>query len=260
MQQPTTPTYRYRDHVRKLPKLYAMFAVLFGALGLVGALYFSSTFLLFIAAFLAVEFAVIGWFMRRLATTEITLHADQIVMTHHKKRVEIRYDEIEKIDVGHIPWLGGWVRVCGPNGKIRATVVLEGISQFLAGLKHRVDRSNPPAVYNRRKFFGFFKTATYCEQSWQRLGKAALPFIFVAIFVPLFIGDLAPLVAIPLGMGMAVYLWSEFVFARRIARLSDEVKFVAPQRNLAVEESTFIKAAIAWGIVVAPTLALVLLV
>lgn len=244
-----TKTYRYRPHVQKMPKIFGLFAIGFlGAMLLamvVGDMWFLAPMGLFISA----EFLVIAWLGRRLATTELTLDSEGFSFRNCARDVTIPYDEITRIDSGSIPYFGGWVRVHGRGEKLRMTVTLEGISDLVPELKWRTDAAgHGEAVYDRRRLFGFLKTAAYCEQSWARIqgfGRGAgIAWLFV-IFTPLLLTSVVGAgVVVPFALGMIVWFGSEIILARHIAKNADDLRFTVPGRDREIEREALKSSAI----------------
>ena len=81
----------------------------------------------------------------------------------------IPYDDIEKIVFPSIKYTGGWVKIVYKGGNIRLTVVLENIGDFLYNLKAILDSKGKNDIYNEKKMFSFFKTASFSDESWARL-------------------------------------------------------------------------------------------
>lgn len=258
-----TRTYRYRVHVKRMPKILGVVGV--GLIVGLGALMLVSGSWSIAPAigFVALEYLFLVWLLRRIATTEITLGASGIEFENHARKVQIPYDAIEAIDSGSLPYLGGWVKVRGGGNTVRATVTLEGITDFVQRLKRQVDLHNPDAVYNRGSLFGFFKTASYCEQSWARLtglGKGATFVWLAVIFAPILALEFAGAAAvIPVVAGVFAWLGAEAVFARRVAREADEVHFSVPRRDSRYERRTYFGATVAWLVMVVPAVGFLLL-
>jgi hypothetical protein len=250
-----TRTYRYRVHVKGMPRIVGWLGVAFvGGLGVL-MVATGAWALAPLIAMVAAEYLLVAWLVRRFATTEVTLGAERIEYENNSRAVTIPYDEIERIESGSIPYLGGWIKIRSGKETIRLTVTLEGITDFVTQLKKRVDLHNPRAVYGRRRLFRFYKTAAYCEQSWARLtgiGKGVTIVWLVVAFAPILALEFVGLAgAIPIAAGFIAWLGAEAVFARRVATGSDEVQFHVPTRDAELERRTYFHAAIAWLIMVA---------
>lgn len=55
------------------------------------------------------------------------------------------------------------------SGNIRLTVVLENIGDFMSKLKQKLDERNKMDVYNEKKYFSFYKTGVFADESWDRV-------------------------------------------------------------------------------------------
>ena len=178
-------SYVYRKHLRE--SFFSLFkGVLFlisiMVLMLIGLLstdknIIISEVLIFIAIFTAILFVVLTvelavmYFalIRRFKKINVTLKEDCIIYNNAKKKIIIPYDDIEKIVFPSIKYTGGWVKIVYKGGNIRLTVVLENIGDFLYNLKAILDSKGKNDIYNEKKMFSFFKTASFSDESWQRL-------------------------------------------------------------------------------------------
>ena len=178
-------SYVYRKHLRE--SFFSLFkGVLFlisiMVLMLIGLLsteknIIISEVLIFIAIFTAILFVVLTvelavmYFalIRRFKKINVTLKEDCIIYNNAKKKIIIPYDDIEKIACPSIKYTGGWVKIVYKGGNIRLTVVLENIGDFLYNLKAILDSKGKNDIYNEKKMFSFFKTASFSDESWQRL-------------------------------------------------------------------------------------------
>lgn len=61
------------------------------------------------------------------------------------------------------------MKIIYKGGNIRLTVVLENIGDFIYQLKTILDKHGKSDVYDEKKTFNFFKTASYSDESWDRI-------------------------------------------------------------------------------------------
>ena len=177
--------YQYRKHLRSSFLNYIIAIPIFLSfvfLGVFGAILSDGTKLIDIDfvflgglalkgfIFLLIYFAVLYFlFLRRFKYINVTLTEDVIVYNNIKKKIVIPYDEIIQIKYPSIRYTGGWMEIKHTKGKIRLTVVLENIGDFMYRLKEILDERGKSDVYNEKKSLNFFKTASFSDESWGRL-------------------------------------------------------------------------------------------
>lgn len=177
--------YRYRKHLRGSFLNYCVGLIIFLSfvfLGVFGAILADGTkfknidflFLGYLIAgafvFLLLEFTLLYFlFLKRFKYINVTLTEESIIYKNKKKKIIIPYDEITLIKYPSIKYTGGWIKIKYNGGKIRLTVVLENIGEFMYQLKTILDKRGKSNVYNEKKSFSFFKTASFSDESWDRL-------------------------------------------------------------------------------------------
>lgn len=202
----------------------------------------------------------LGWFLfYRMAGIRVSFENDVIVYKYRRGEKRIKLESITAIKLSTIPYLGGWMIIISGKEKIRLTVVLEEIGDFIQTLKASLDRLGLSNRYNESKLFLFLKTAVLADQSWDRIYSLFWKLIFVAIgngligfliasifggnqffWIILYISAIYPIL---------VYLGTEIAFARRIAKTSVKESFFVPKREIVYENSVYKKFAIIGGLI-----------
>lgn len=165
---PSVRSFRYRPHVRWVGWVVGSGLGLLGLVGLGTSALGPEPLLAGLSALLVVEGLVIGWVVRRLVRSRFEVGEDWVVVRSGKRTVTVRFDELERIDFPSVRYFGGWMKVKGPEGTLRATVTLEDISLFaqqvLAGARAagRGDR------WSRRGEERFLRTAVVADHGWAR--------------------------------------------------------------------------------------------
>lgn len=178
-------TYVYRKHLRSpLKWMFSFVVILISSIiipfvGLVFAgeekvdivLLFEISFMIvIIGIFLLLEIVLIYFiFLRRYKFINVRLTDNSIIYTKNKKEIFIPYEDILELKFPSIKYTGGWVKIIHKGGKFRLTVVLENIGDFIYELKNELDKREKSNVYDKKKMFNFYKTASYSDESWQRL-------------------------------------------------------------------------------------------
>lgn len=143
--------------------------------------------ILFVSIIITLELLLMyALFFRRFKYISIKLGEQGIVYTNIKEQIFIPYEDINMIQFPSIKYMGGWTKIVYRNGNIRLTVVLENIGEFMEELKQKLDERNMMDVYDEDKFFSFYKTAVFADESWERLyGNIATQAItcFVCILI-----------------------------------------------------------------------------
>ena len=190
---------------------------------------------------------------------EVTLGESGISYRGKKGTIEMPYEAITGFRYPSVRYLGGWIKIVSGSDTIRLTVVVENIGEFVRELKEQMDHCELSSRYDRAKFFRFYKTAAYADQSWARIYANFGPGVGL-IIIAAAAGWLAAIVddakafSTALWVGGAViwfllvYLFVELELIRRLARNSDETNFTVPDRDPQVERSLFVKAFAVGGI------------
>ena len=178
-------TYVYRKHLRQPLKNFLvagglfMVSVILLSAGIIltnfGPLnpdfisIFSGIFL-FISIVILLELLLMyALFFRRFKYISVTLDEQGIIYTNIKEQIFIPYEDIRLIQFPSVKYMGGWTKIVYGNGNIRLTVVLENIGEFMARLKQKLDERNMMEVYNEKKYFSFYKTGIFADESWGRI-------------------------------------------------------------------------------------------
>lgn len=178
-------TYVYRKHLRQPVKCFFIiggiilaFIILlstgliitdFGSIN-TDFLFIFLAVLLFISIIVSLELLLMyALFFKRFKYISVTLDEQGIVYTNIKEQIFIPYEDIRMIQFPSVKYMGGWTKIVHGNGKIRLTVVLENIGEFMGELKQKIDERNMMEVYNEKRFFSFYKTGVFADESWGRI-------------------------------------------------------------------------------------------
>lgn len=125
---------------------------------------------LFLAIVISLELLLMyALFFRRFKYISVTLDEQGIIYTNIKEQIFIPYEDIRMIQFPSVKYMGGWTKIIYGNGNIRLTAVLENIGEFMAVLKQKLDERNMMEVYNEKRYFSFYKTGVFADESWGRI-------------------------------------------------------------------------------------------
>ncbi|MFP4698065.1 MAG: hypothetical protein ACLFMO_05095 [Eubacteriales bacterium] len=246
--------YRYRNHIKYLKNiilltLIIVFPVFFFPLWLLGTKDGNTTIIIFILilSLINVIFAiVISKVLERLTKVEIIIGDEYITYTNYKGDTIIKYEDIYRLEFPSIKYTGGWVKIISKNNNIRLTVVVKDIHKLLLDLKEQLDKREFYDRYNSKKLFNFLKTATYSDDSWDRLYRYWWKLILLSIITALIgVGtelllqydNFFVLTKVSFAFPIIIYLITEIKFCKRIANLSDEENLTVPKPDLEYEKS-----------------------
>lgn len=189
--------YVYRKHLRKPGKYLILIICLILSIILeLGLIYYFRAndkdkafiaglflgILVMILIIIGIEFLVLYFLMfRKFKKVKVCLTDDGITYDNLKGNEFIAYESIEAIKFPSIRYVGGWVKIKSNNKTIRLTVVLEKIGDFMEELKKHLDIRGMDKVYSEKKVYNFCKTATYSDQSWERIYEKFKFMVFVYI-------------------------------------------------------------------------------
>ena len=205
--------------------------------------------------------AVVLWFLYyRMAGIRISIGEEEIIYANRKGTLTIPLGEITQLKFPSINYLGGWVKIISQKGVIRLTVVIQDIGGFLKELKEFLDKKELSDSYDRKKLYRFFKTAVFSDQSWTRLYKiigklilftilGGITGVLCAIIACLNIKGIIIMSAISIIWPTVVYLYTEAVFGRQLAKKSNEESFTCPPSHPVYEKALYQKA-IKFGILI----------
>lgn len=279
--------YQYKKHIHwgqyVIPVFFSILFILYvfmvvtlcvDCLPLLGRVYSPSKFMfLFVVLFLiicggviiVVESFLLWYFYYRLAGVRITIENDGIIYQYRKGEKRIDFDKITKIKLPSIRYVGGWITIIAGKEKIRLTVVVNEIGDFVRTLKASLDSNGLSYRYDESKLFRFLKTAVYSDQSWSR-GYFLLWKMILATFGLTLLGVGIALASDNVGFfwtlfsfvfPMLLYLFTEIIFGVRIAKKSVRESFFVPPKDTAYENRVY-KVVFMAGIIIYLTLALAL--
>lgn len=173
-------TFKYRAHITVVKYISAVFAVL-GLLFIVAEYtiwrYDSNDFGLYFGLGMMLYFGVFYFVLNRMSTLELSINNEGIRYRNHSKDFFIKYEEIEEVNTRSINSLGGYFIIKKNNKeKVRVTVVLRGISEFVKILRKELDERGLD-IYNNEKLHSFYKTAVYSDISFKRVFKYIIEFV-----------------------------------------------------------------------------------
>jgi hypothetical protein len=211
----------------------------------------------FVALLLGGEGALIWFFLGRFTKVKVSIGDDAIIYTNYKGSTVIKYEDITNIEFPSIKYTGGWIKINSWNKNIRLTVVIENIQALLSELKDQLDKRGLQKVYNEEKYFSFLKTATFSDESWQRIYRIWWKLLLlsvattaVGITIKCISGSntISPIsfAVIPFIFPYIVYFITEIRFGRSTAKLADRKSFSISKPDSENESSTYKKAFI-WG-------------
>ncbi len=187
---------------------------------------------------------------RRFQSISITLTPDYLVYSNSSGQIVLSYQDIRKLDFSSIKYTGGWMKIHYGGGIIRLTVVLENISDFISNLKEKLDERGSHQVYDEKKLFSFFKTATFSDESWARIYvnyKIQLLIhslcLVLTIAILIFFGDSVSIRGYIYGGVFAPlvgYVVSEIIIGFQVKRRVDAAQLLLLPRNQEFERKTFI--------------------
>ena len=140
--------YRYRNHIRwgqyVIPILFGFIVIgLCGCLGIpLASESMSLPALLLVPAlsFILLLEGILLWYLfYRLAGICVSISDDAIIYKYRRGEKRIQLDSISRLKFPSLPYVGGWVKITSKNDKIRLTVVVEDIGDFLQELKASLD-------------------------------------------------------------------------------------------------------------------------
>lgn len=210
-----------------------------------------------VSVVVAFEALLIRKFLNRFTVVKVSIDGDAIRYTNYKGETIIKYEDITEIKFSSIKYTGGWVKIISGKDNIRLTVVIENIQELLLELKDELDERGMHYTYNSEKFFKFFKTALFSDQSWERIYRIwwkllistiAMTGVSVGIGILLNFGSLKLLLATLIAFIWPdiVYMITEIIFGRRIAKTINKETFCIAKYDLDYESRIYKQAAL-WG-------------
>lgn len=124
-----------------------------------------SLFVIFSLVFFLIYFI----YLKKLKFVKVILEEDSIKYINMKKNIEIKYNDIKSIDCSCFKYGRGWIKIRNDNEVIKLTVVLENIAVFIKEFKEKLDERGLENIYNSKRMYDFYKTASYSDDSWERI-------------------------------------------------------------------------------------------
>lgn len=255
--------YRYRNHIRwgqyVIPIFFGISIIgLWGILGVflpISESMFPSILLLVLGLsfILLSEGILLCYLYYRMAGVRVSIDDEAVIYKYRRGKKRIQFDNISHLKFPSLPYIGGWVKIISKNDTMRLTVVVENIGNLLQELKTSLDNRELSGRYDEVKFFRFLKTAVYSDQSWARLYSIFWKLVLITILNAVIglaftilgrVGVLGTIlwIAISALWPIIVYLGTEIVFMRQIAKKSIKESFTCPPRNTIYEKAVYRKA------------------
>lgn len=258
--------YRYRKHIHWCQYIFPIFygILIAGVWGVFGMVILTKKFPLIlelvlppaILSFILLSLGIFLWYLfYSMASIRVSFNDEGIVYKDRGGEKKIPFENIQCLKFPSIPYTGGWVKIISKERTIRLTLVFENIGGFLQELKASLDKRGLSDRYDRAKLFRFLKTAVCADQSWARAYKIFWKLVLITVFTItagfiLVILTKFPISRVSLGKAWImlsalwptiVYTAGEIVFARQIAKKSDEKSFTFPRRDTIYEKAVYQK-------------------
>jgi hypothetical protein len=206
---------------------------------------------------LITEATVFWYIFYRMAGIKVILNEDSVIYKHRSGEKKIDFEKVTKIKLPSIPYMGGWIMIMAGKDKIRLTVALSEIDNFVLNLKASLDKLGLASRYDESKLFRFFKTAISSEQNFERLYSNFWKLLLTTIVSGLLGFGITKMSGVH--EPLLVYLFfiypvlgysaTEIPFNVRIAKSSIRESFFVPPRNITYEKSVY-KVTLIVGIVI----------
>ncbi len=175
-------------------------------------------------------------FIRRIATIKVTLLDEGIHYKNVKRDILIKYSDIISVSSKSINYTGGYLVIQHGLGKpIRLTVVIKEVGELVYLLKNKLDELGLKHLYDEDKLFGFYKTASYSDQSWERayyFFPRFIPTLIATVIVQSYIGieDYRTVMFLGLFISIIPYLYIELgIYARQIKNYTKVDDWILPE-------------------------------
>lgn len=257
-------TYVYRKHLKD-PKVLLVYCnivvillIFFISYGILitknnGTIDYSAYFVVYVpivGVYILIESLITYLLIRKFRRIQVTLTNQGIVYVKKKKQIVVPYEQIQIIEFPSIRYTGGWIKICYPGGNIRITVVLENIGGLLQNLKSQMKNRNMEYVYDEQKFFTFYKTAVFSDESWSRIYRIFNPLALTSL-----ISSIITIVVLSQGYALVYgeklmlasyvmpiigYFVSEILIGQKIKKRVDSINYCLAVRDTEFEKKTFL--------------------
>lgn len=110
------------------------------------------------------------FYLRKLKIKKVILDDDYISYDKGNQSIKIKYEDIKLVDCSHFKYSRGWLKIKSKDNKvIKLTVNIENIAVFIKEFKEKLDEKKLSEVYNSKRMYDFYKTASYSDDSWERI-------------------------------------------------------------------------------------------
>jgi hypothetical protein len=258
--------YIYRKHLREPAKFFLTLELMFIIIYTVASVIMMSAFndtsttsislIIFIGVgvglvvFTSLELLFIYFALyRRFKKINVTLTEEGIIYNNAKCELKIPYEHIIDLKFPSLKYIGGWINIKHTTGNIRLTVVLENIGDMLKNLKNKLDERNISYTYKEKGMYNFFKTATYSDQSWERVYEN-IKFFLLIIAINLGVGAVFACIITDVSVKIFVltcsiigpnipFIIAEIILARKLAKGASKKEFSVPERDKPLENKIY---------------------
>lgn len=164
-------TYRYRKHLTFFAQIIPFFIAACIVLLIISLAYFGiEHFLNFFLLLIIGELFFIGSFYKKFTSVKLVITDEGVEFTNNKKDYKFNFSEITAIYTAKVGNLGGYFTiVTSSDERVRITVALANISDFIKTLKEKLLEEGMDELANTPKLFSFYKTSLYSDQSFKRI-------------------------------------------------------------------------------------------
>lgn len=244
----------YRKHIKVTRNFIVisigLLASLFWIIALTSNFVFNDFqfFLIFMAVLMTVETIFIWIFMGRFNKIKISADNTKLIYKNYKGEIILPFEDIEKIQISSMKYLGGWMKIISKDKTIRITVVVKDIGELLLIIKKGLDSHGQSHLYKEKNFTKFLRTAVYSDESWDRLYALWWKLILFSILLILFaviIGSfiqtelLFIIIVISTFYPITVYVITELFFMKWISKLIGENIDTIPKRDIYYEDQVY---------------------
>lgn len=210
---------------------------------------------LIIALILTFELVAIWCIMGRFKKVRISIDDEKIIYKNYKEEKLIKFEDITCIQFPSIKYIGGWMKIKSNNKTTRFTVVIKDVHRLSLKIKEQIDKRVMNNVYIDKRYNNFIKTATYADDSWERVYKIWWKLVLFTIVTSTFsitIGLFFQLRGVVIFLltlissfyPTLVYIITEVIFARKVGRLFKKNIGLILTRDTMYEGSVYKKALI----------------
>jgi len=179
--------------------------------------------------------------LKKYKYLSIAIGKDNLIYKSLKGTRIISYEDIIGLEFAAMKYSKGWIKIRCKTEIIKLDVAIKDMGIFIKDLKEKLDGRGLSNIYNEKRMYNYYITASYSDSSWERIYEMANvipPIVTVNVIVAFIFSFLVyerPIKLIIAGMlfifPIIVIISAEMILAIKHILVCNEEEFIIVKRD-----------------------------